>query len=389
MTVSGVETGVAVEKVLLEGEEFFIAYAPLPSLGGSFAVAAPVSEITADAAAITAGVDEEGTRTFRVMLAAMGALFLLGVVGAGYLNRRVLLHPIGELLRGARSVGAGDLDTAIPVRSRDELGALAGAFNSMVDEVRAHGAALEQEVHERQEAQGELNALFAAMDDVVIVFDGDGRCVRMAPTNPDPLSALPGIWSGVRCRRSCRPRRLTCSSIASAPRSPRAPCRPSNTRWTSRAAGAGIRRRSPRWAPIAWATSRATSPSACAQGNCWRNASRSARASYDSCSTSRRTSRGTQLLGAPVVTERGQHAVPLLLEALRPFSGNRVFADRVRAHGRPGRALTRRHRRPPPRDHRQPVLRPGMRTSASASDSGRRGPALGASPSDRTRVNGR
>ena len=50
-------------------------------------------------------------------------------------------------------------------------------------------------MHERQEAQGELNALFAAMDNVVIVFDGDGRCVRMAPTNPDSLSALPGIWA--------------------------------------------------------------------------------------------------------------------------------------------------------------------------------------------------
>ena len=105
ITVSGVETGVVVEKVLLEGEGFFIAYTPLPSLGGSFAVAAPVSEITADAAAIIAGVDEEGTRTFRAMLAAMEALFLLGVVGAGYLNRRVLLHPSGSWC-GARARSA-------------------------------------------------------------------------------------------------------------------------------------------------------------------------------------------------------------------------------------------------------------------------------------------
>ena len=39
--------GVRVEQLTLGAEEYFVAYAPLPSLGGSFAVAAPVSDITA------------------------------------------------------------------------------------------------------------------------------------------------------------------------------------------------------------------------------------------------------------------------------------------------------------------------------------------------------
>ena len=193
VTLSDLETGVVVD---LEGEAFIIAYFPLPSLGGSFAVAAPVSEITAAAAAITAGIDEEGNRTFLAILAAMGALFLLALVGAGYLNRQILLQPIGELLQGARAVGSGDLDTAIPVRSSDELGTLAGAFNSMVGEVRARGAELEQEVSERQQAQGELSALFAAMDDLVVVFDGDGRGVRQARTSPSALTAAVGNVEG-------------------------------------------------------------------------------------------------------------------------------------------------------------------------------------------------
>jgi PAS domain S-box-containing protein len=189
MKASDAGGGVVVEEAILDGEEFFIAHAPMPSLGGSLAVAAPVSELTAEAAAITAGIDDQGERTLWAMLAAMGALFLAGLAAAGYLNRRVLISPIAELLAGTRSVGAGDLETAIAVHSSDELGALAAGFNSMVDDLRARSAALEREVQEREEAQSELGALFAAMDDVVLVFDRDGRCLRVAPTSPDLLYA--------------------------------------------------------------------------------------------------------------------------------------------------------------------------------------------------------
>jgi PAS domain S-box-containing protein len=190
MSVANVEPEPVVERATLGGDDYFIAFAPMPSLGGSFAVAAPVSEITAEAAAITASIEEQGTRTLWAMLTAMGALFLAGLAGAGYLNRRVLLRPIGELLRGTSAVGSGDLDTTIAVGSRDELGALAAGFNSMVDELRTRGEVLEQEVRERREAQTELSALFAAMDDLVIVIDSEGRCLRSAPTNHELLAPL-------------------------------------------------------------------------------------------------------------------------------------------------------------------------------------------------------
>ncbi|MEZ4503926.1 MAG: PAS domain S-box protein [Dehalococcoidia bacterium] len=129
------ESGIAVDSVQLNGEEFFIAHAAMPSLGGSFGVAAPVSEITAEAAAITRGIDREANRTLLAMSAALGALFLATLAGAGYLNRRVVLNPIGALLQGTRAVGAGDLTTRVEVQSRDELGDLASGFNSMVDDL--------------------------------------------------------------------------------------------------------------------------------------------------------------------------------------------------------------------------------------------------------------
>ena len=54
------------------------------------------------------------------------AAIILGVVLA-----RSLTRPLRELTLGARAVAAGELENQVPVRSSDELGELAAAFNQM------------------------------------------------------------------------------------------------------------------------------------------------------------------------------------------------------------------------------------------------------------------
>ena len=88
---------VQVEQLPLGGEEYFVAYAPLPSLGGSFAVAVPVSDITARSAAITAGIDDEGRRTVAFVLTMMLLLFAAALLAAAWLNRRTILRPMRRL----------------------------------------------------------------------------------------------------------------------------------------------------------------------------------------------------------------------------------------------------------------------------------------------------
>lgn len=56
---------------------------------------------------------------------------------------RVLTHPLQELVAGARRIEAGDLRVRVPVRSEDEIGELATAFNRMA-------TALEQKELARQ-----------------------------------------------------------------------------------------------------------------------------------------------------------------------------------------------------------------------------------------------
>ncbi len=70
------------------------------------------------------------------MLYNMGALLLLGI-GLGALSGismvRSILSPVRELMEGTQRLAAKDLDYRIPVKSSDELGELALAFNSMAE----------------------------------------------------------------------------------------------------------------------------------------------------------------------------------------------------------------------------------------------------------------
>ena len=81
-------------------------------------------------------------------LAGLGliAVALLGIVA---LSRRMTRN-LELVTAGAERVAAGDLDTAVPVRSRDEIGQLAGTFNRMAHDLRDNQARLvEQELDQR------------------------------------------------------------------------------------------------------------------------------------------------------------------------------------------------------------------------------------------------
>ena len=66
---------------------------------------------------------------------------------------------------------------------------------SLQTAIAIENARLFQETTQRQQAQerseAELRALFSAMEDVIIVYDKDGRYVRIAPTNPSLLFRPP------------------------------------------------------------------------------------------------------------------------------------------------------------------------------------------------------
>jgi diguanylate cyclase (GGDEF)-like protein len=80
---------------------------------------------------------------------------LLAVLAAGRLAR-VTTRPLVELAAAVDRVAGGDLTVRVPVRSRDEIGRLAGAFNRMTRETGSYVSAL---TSSRDQLRGHLAIL--------------------------------------------------------------------------------------------------------------------------------------------------------------------------------------------------------------------------------------
>lgn len=119
--VAEMVTGASEWKIYtFEGEDKVAAFAPVPEMGWSLAVAVPVAEFSREADAIQARV-----------LQVVGITLLVAMVGVAVLSYR-LLRPVRNLVAATRRIAAGDLQQQIPVQTHDELGDLTAAFNDMV-----------------------------------------------------------------------------------------------------------------------------------------------------------------------------------------------------------------------------------------------------------------
>jgi HAMP domain-containing protein len=99
-----------------------------------------------------AAEQDQALRTFQLIswiATALGALLIAGLVG---LVLRNALRPVETLTAAAQSIAAGDLTVSVPVRSQDEIGVLAKAFNTMTGQLRALVGQLELRVAERTQA---------------------------------------------------------------------------------------------------------------------------------------------------------------------------------------------------------------------------------------------
>ena len=157
----------------------------------------------------------------RVLLVIV-VLSLAGGLLGSWLISRSLARPINELTGAMAVVGAGQLDHPITSRSRDEIGALAGAFGRMTDNLRQSRAALVQS--EKLASIGEMAAAVAhglrnplaagAAASRGPILPRASRCYRRGsgPAGPPdqplaellPAGALPST-PGERCPSGRRP----------------------------------------------------------------------------------------------------------------------------------------------------------------------------------------
>jgi two-component system cell cycle response regulator len=97
---------------------------------------------------------------------AVGAAAVLLATAIALLLARATTRPLGELGDAAARVAAGDLNTTIEVRSRDELGRLAASFNAMTEQLRQHMGALQASRDELQAGVARIGDTLSATHDL-------------------------------------------------------------------------------------------------------------------------------------------------------------------------------------------------------------------------------
>ncbi|KKK04508.1 diguanylate cyclase, partial [Micromonospora sp. HK10] len=167
-----------------------------------------------------------GERPPGLYAALVGAVVLAALlaVAAAWRLARATTRPLVELAGAVDRVTDGDLTARVPVRSRDEIGRLAGAFNRMTretgsyvaalttsrDQLRGHLAVLGDTLASTHDLQRILRVILhsaiaatGARAGAVLLLDGDGvlvgRCVEgLGGTDPaDPATLRVPVGTGV------------------------------------------------------------------------------------------------------------------------------------------------------------------------------------------------
>jgi signal transduction histidine kinase len=122
---------------------------------------------------------DEVSRNILIGLAIGGLLAVAFITGAAAHTITQIDGPLTGLMEGMRAFGAGDLQRRVDIRSRDEIGQVAVAFNRMADDLRDAAAAqqraaaelaesnanLTAEIGDRTEAEARLARSIAELDD--------------------------------------------------------------------------------------------------------------------------------------------------------------------------------------------------------------------------------
>ncbi len=122
------ESGFA--RYTFEGVDKYIAYVPLDGwgkyegMGWSIAMSSPVEDFLAPVYAL---------RRFNLVL---GMVAVLAGLALSILLATQIVRPVSALLNNVQQVAGGDLTKEVDVRTSDEIGELAGAFNRMLASLR-------------------------------------------------------------------------------------------------------------------------------------------------------------------------------------------------------------------------------------------------------------
>lgn len=145
---------------VLSNEDFFIG-------------AMKIQSMTSETANLVVGVDKQGfasgIETLQTTVLSVLALITIIVLPLGiFFIRRNLTHPIHQLMSGVEDLGTGNLSTVIDLKSGDEFGALASAFNKMAQTIKVR----EQDI---KSGRDQLRLIADNLPILIVLVDADLR----------------------------------------------------------------------------------------------------------------------------------------------------------------------------------------------------------------------
>lgn len=137
--------------------------------------------------AVASEARAEVARARGVVLGISLVALVVSVLLALHLARLVIV-PLAEMTRSARAIARGDFEERLAVRSHDELGDLAEAFNEMAERLAEFRRMNLDEVLRAQRA---LEATVQALPDAVVLVDAERRILSLNRRARDVLT-----WDG-------------------------------------------------------------------------------------------------------------------------------------------------------------------------------------------------
>jgi len=153
--------------IIINGEEYYLAFAPMKNINWSFGMLTPRKDIVAVAEKsrnyFLEQIDDFMLRLHNeFFLLILAGVILLGCLSYAFFSSSkevsaVFVKPINELSDGVREIASGNLDKKLDIKTGDEIEHLATCFNAMTDELKIYTANLTKVTAERERIATELN----------------------------------------------------------------------------------------------------------------------------------------------------------------------------------------------------------------------------------------
>jgi len=145
---------VGVTSIVIDDEEYYVAYAPMTTSGWSFGTVINREDVLAPAIAARDKMHEH-MEDFRnslkqlflnlilILAVLLALLFGWMLIGSSRVSKR-FVEPIQKLSEGVREISGGNLDKKININTGDELEELANSVNNMTVDIKNYIANLEK-----------------------------------------------------------------------------------------------------------------------------------------------------------------------------------------------------------------------------------------------------